>query len=392
MTTNRLSDLRRVRCLVAGAVLGLSALAAQAQTQTQTQTQPQQQQQQQPQQQQQQQQAERPQAPTVETAAYVTNQDGDISVIDLTTLVVTGTLPAHGKGPRGVGVTDDGKWLVVANREDGGISVIDRASGRLVRKVKVGANPEFVRVRDRLAFVSYEPSSTGGPPPKPGAQPPAHEEEDDDEPKEPARIAIVDLDRGELVRSITGGLETEGIEFSTDGRHILVTNEEDDTVTVHDIASGELVTTIDTAPHGKRPRGIKRSPDGKRYVATLEFGNAFIVIGPDYRVQQTVKTGAYPYGVAFDREGKRLYVASARAEALQVYKTDDWSHVKDVPTGKRCWHFSFTPDDRRILVACGRSHEVVVIDVETLEPVKRIGDLKLPWGVVTYPKSMGSLE
>ncbi len=325
--------------------------------------------------------------------AYVSNQGGDVSVIDLATMKVTGTIDAYGEEPRGIGVTADGRWLVVANREGGRIAIIDRASGKLVRHVAIGKNPEFVRVRGKLAFVSFEPTSTGKPPPKPGspeaARQAAEAEADDDKNELPARVAIVDLERGKLLRSIKGGMETEGIEFSTDGKHILVTNEEDDTVTVHNIASGKLVKTIKT---GDRPRGIKRAPDGKHYVATIEHGNEFVVIDAKYKVVKTVKTGEYPYGVAFDRSGERLFVANGRSKTLQVFDTKTWAPIKEVPTGNRCWHFSFTPDDKQILVACGRSDEVVVIDAATLEPTQRITGKTLPWGVVTYPKSMGSLD
>ena len=52
--------------------------------------------------------------------------------------------------------------------------------------------------------------------------------------------------------------------------------------------------------------------------------------------------------------------------------------MQDVPVGQRCWHFSFTPDDQHILLACGRSNEVVVIDAATLQPIKRIADKQLP--------------
>ena len=326
-------------------------------------------------------------AAAADGTAYVSNQQGDVSVIDLSNWQVTGTIPSYGGEPRGIGLTADGKWLVVANRADGGIAVIDRASGKLVRKVAIGENPEFVRVRGHLAFVSYEPASTGKPPPA-GGEP----DKDDDKKHEPARVAVVDLDKGRVVRAITGGLETEGIEFAADGKHILVTNEEDENITVHEIATGKRIKTIATESHGKRPRGIKMAPDGQHYVATLEFGNAFIVLGPDYAVQQTVKTAESPYGVAFDRAGARLFVAAAKAEVLQVFDARTWAHVKDVPTGKRCWHFSFTPDERHLLVACGRSNEVVVVDAQKLEVVERIADKKLPWGIVTYPKSLGSLD
>jgi YVTN family beta-propeller protein len=187
-------------------------------------------------------------------------------------------------------------------------------------------------------------------------------------------------------------METEGIEFAADGKHIIVTNEADNDITVHEIATGKLVKTIDTKPWGNRPRGIKMAPDGKSYVATLEFSNALIVLDDKYDVVKSVKTAESPYGVAFDRAGDRLFVAAAKSKVLQVFDARTYAPVKDVPTGNRCWHFSFTPDDQHILLACGRSNEVVVIDAKTLEPVKRIADKQLPWGIVTYPKSVGSLD
>ncbi len=341
------------------------------------------------------------QAPGAEPAsakAYVSNQNGDIGVIDLATLETTSSVSAYGKEPRGIGITADGKLLVVANREGGRIAVIDRASGQLLRHVAVGENPEFVRVRGHLAFVTCEPSASSGPPgaPASAARPnegaPSGAAKEDDDSHEPAHIAVVDLDTGRLVRSITGGLETEGIEFSADGRHLLVTNEADNNVSVHDIASGKLLRKIDLKPWGTRPRGIKIAPDGKRYVVTLEFSNAFVVIDANDRVVKTVKTGEAPYGIAFDHAGKRLFVAAARSKTLQVFDATTFAPIKDIPTGARCWHFSFTPDDRNILVACGRSSEIVVIDANTLEPVKRIADTQLPWGIVTYPKSAGSVD
>jgi DNA-binding beta-propeller fold protein YncE len=324
--------------------------------------------------------------------AYVSNQNGDIGVIDLGSMAQTASVSAYGKEPRGIGVTADGKLLVVANREGGRVAVIDRASGKLLRHVAVGDNPEFVRVRGHLAFVTCEPSSTAGPPGAPSSAPAASAAAGDDDAHEPAHIAVVDLDSGRLVRSITGGLETEGIEFSADGKRLLVTNEADNNVSVHDIATGKLLRKIDLKASGTRPRGIKIAPDGEHYVVTLEFSNVFVVIDESGRVVQSVKTGEAPYGVAFDRAGKRLFVAAARSKTLQVFDAATFAPIKDVATGARCWHFSFTPDDRAILVACGRSNEIVVVDADTLEPVKRIADTQLPWGIVTYPKSAGSVD
>lgn len=325
--------------------------------------------------------------------AYVSNQNGELSVIDLATMEVTGEFSSPGKEPRGLGVTADGKLLVTANRADGNISVIDRASGKLLRSIVIGKNPEFVRTRGHMAFVSFEPSSDGKPPPKPGSpEALAAAKGKDDDDQSPAYVAVVDLKAGKVLRRIKGGLETEGIEFSADGKHILVTNEEDNNVTVHSIANGRRVQAIDTKPYGDRPRGIKRAPDGKSYVASIEHGNTLVVIDSQYKIVKAVPTGDTPYGLAFDRSGERLFVANAKSKTLQVFNARTYEEIKSVPTGERCWHFSFTPDDKQILIACGRSNEVVVIDAATLEPTKRIADKKLPWGIVTYPKSVGSLD
>ena len=320
--------------------------------------------------------------------AYVSNQDGGVTVIDLDRMEAVSNIDIQAKSPRGIAVTPDGKYLITANKDDDNISVIDRVSGQLIRHIAVGKNPEFVRVYKNLVFVSTEPSSKGGPPPKPGEA----VKEDSDDDKVPAIIAVVDLNKGKKVRQIVGGPETEGVEFSKDGKKIIITNEADNTITIHNFATGKLLKTISTKEFGDRPRGVKVSPDGTYYVVTLEYGNKFMVLDKSFKVTRTVDTGLAPYGVSFDRKGERIFIASSKEKALQVYDAKTFEKIKDISTGNRCWHFSFTPDDKQILLACGKSQALMVIDTESLEKTKEISDTEMPWGVVTYPKSMGSLD
>lgn len=322
--------------------------------------------------------------------AYITSQDGDIAVLSLDTLSMAETIHADGKGPRGLGVTSDGKYLVTANRDGGDISVIDLATKKVIKHIAIGQNPEFVRVRGDYAYVSFEPSSKGGPPPKPGE--PEKKEDADDEKMVPAKISIVDLKKFEVVGEVTSGPETEGIEFTPDGKAMLVTNEADNTVTVHELPGGKLLKTIDTHTLGDRPRGVKVSPDGGNYVVTLEFGDKVLVLDKNFEPIKTFATGKSPYGIAFDRSGKRLFVATSKSKELQVYDGKTFEPIKNIPTRDRCWHFSFTPDDSKIVVACGRSNNVLVFDATSYELLKEFPVKDMPWGVVTYPKAMGSLD
>ena len=339
--------------------------------------------------------------------AFITSQEGGITVIDLNSMEVTEQIEVGAGYPRGIGVTADGKHLITANKTDANLSKINYDT-KEVETIDVGINPEFVRVYKNEVFVSTEPSSTGKPPAK-GEMHHEEDDDDDDDDRTPAKVAVVDLDQNKKVREITAGPETEGIEFSEDGSKIIVTNEADNTITIHDFNSGDIVKTIDAAPYGLRPRGIKVSPNGQFYVATLEFSDNFIVLDKNFEYVQTVKTkhnvdendkhtGNSPYGVSFSPSGDKLYVAASggrgNRSSLEVYDGKTFEKINRVKTGegRRCWHFTFTPDSKDILLACGRSDEVLVIDAESLKIKKRIPVAGIPWGIVTYPKSMGSLD
>ena len=331
--------------------------------------------------------------------AYVTSETAGVGVIDLDQMTLTKTFAVGDDGPRGLSLTDDGKRLLVANKKTADLSEIDTATGKVVRRAKIGQNPEFVRVYRGYAYVTYEPGESGGPP-KGAEGPPgasgapggAAGKDDDDANSPPAEIAIVDLKTLRVIRSVKSGHETEGVEFSADGKELLVTNEGDDTVSVYHAGTGKPMRSI-KLDHGSRPRGIKRSPNGKQYVVTLENTNKFVVLDArSLKPIKTVDTKMGPYGIAFDPSGKRLLVAAARGKTLQVFDATSYDHISDVPVGQRCWHFSFTPDGSKVLLACGRSNAVYVLDGSSYQTVKQIEGLPLPWGVVTYPRSSGSIE
>jgi len=321
--------------------------------------------------------------------AYVSNQEGAVTVIDVGTMEIKGTLDIAAKGPRGIGVTADGKWLVTANKDNSNISVVDTASGKLVKQIPIGKNPEFVRVFGNIAYVTFEPSFQAGTIPQKTSK---DKKESEDEDKVPGHVAIVDLTTGKITLDIVGKPETEGVEISKDGKLLVITNESDNSISVLDINSGKLLKNISLAKYGDRPRGIKSSPDGSMYVTTLEFSNKLIVLNDQFETIKEVETGKTPYGVSFDQQGKRIFVAENKEKVLQVFDAQTWLKIKDIPTGDRCWHFTFTPDNQQILVACGRSNEIVVIDANRLEVTKRISNTGMPWGIVAYPKSMGSLD
>ncbi len=324
--------------------------------------------------------------------AYITNQKGNVLVMSLDDFSIVDEIDV-GKGNRGLGITEDGQKLIVAVKSSNDLAIINTENKKIEKRIAIGENPEFVRINGNNAFVSFEPAALGGPPPKPGSKKALDlkiKREIEDE--EPARIAIVDIKNGIKTSEIVGGMETEGIEFSFNNSEIVVTNEADENLSVHNIKSGKLLKKIETLSYGNRPRGIKRAPRGDFYLATLEYGNKLIKLNKNYEIIKVVDTGFVPYGIAFSSDGKQAFVALSAGKSIQVFDTETMQPIREIATGDRCWHFSFTPDIKHIISACGRSDEILVIETKTGKLVKKVASTGMPWGVVTFPKSAGTLD
>ena len=317
--------------------------------------------------------------------AYVTEEEGGISVIDLNTLKVIRRVQPSDIAPRGLAVTFDGKYVITSNKNTSDLAVFSTSPLSLVKRIHIGDSPEFIRINpagNRL-FATFEPSSGGNPAQK------ANSADDDNGP--PAQIASFHVGDWAPGPVSTAGQETEGIEFSRDGKLMLVANESQETIGVFAEGTGAHLRDVDLKSYGIRPRGVRVSPQGNSYAVTMETSGTLLTMDQNFNVIKAVPTAAKPYGLSFDRAGKRIFVSAALAGKLQVFSADSLQLLAEVPTGKRCWHFTFTPDDSKILLACGRSNNLVVIDANSYKPVGTLEGLKMPWGIVTYPRSYGSL-
>jgi len=320
--------------------------------------------------------------------AYVSEEDGGVSMIDLNSLKVVRRVHPSEVAPRGLAVTFDGKYVITSNKNTSDVAIFSTPRLNLVKRLHVGDSPEFVKIDpagDRL-FATFEPGSQGGPP---GAANANASSDDDNEP--PAQIATFHVGDWAPGPVSTAGQETEGMEFSRDGKLMLVANESQETIGIFAAPTGTHLRDIDLKAYGIRPRGVKVSPQGTAYAVTMETSGTLLTMDQNFNVLKSVPTAAKPYGLAFDRAGKRIFVSAALAGKLQVFSADSLQLLAEVPTGQRCWHFTFTPDDSRILLACGRSNNIVVVDANSYKKIQSIEGFTLPWGIVTYPRSYGSL-
>jgi YVTN family beta-propeller protein len=160
---------------------------------------------------------------------------------------------------------------------------------------------------------------------------------------------------------------------------ILVTNERSGTLSVIDGASRTLIATV---PLGKRPRGLKLSPDHKLLYVALS-GSPIAGPGVDASKLPPADKGADGIGVvdlttlklvkvlrgisdpeqlAVSADGKRLYVASEDTGRGIVIDAVTGQTLASLAVGGEPEGVTLSPDGRFVYMTSEEDHQVAVID------------------------------
>ena len=163
---------------------------------------------------------------------------------------------------------------------------------------------------------------------------------------------------------------------------VLVTNERSGTLTVVD---GKTRTVVATVPLGKRPRGLKTSPDGKLLYVALS-GSPIAGPGVDESKLPPPDKGADGIGVvdlstlklvkvlrgvsdpeqlAVSADGKRLYVASEDTGQAFVLDASDGRILTKLAVGGEPEGVTLSPGGRHVYVTSEEDHHIAVIDTAT---------------------------
>jgi len=163
---------------------------------------------------------------------------------------------------------------------------------------------------------------------------------------------------------------------------VLVTNERSGTLSVIDGASRKVTATVAL---GKRPRGLKTSPDGKLLYVALS-GSPIAGPGVDESKLPPPDKGADGIGVvdlatlklvkvlrgvsdpeqlAVSRDGRRLYVASEDTGQGIVLDAGDGHEIAKLPVGGEPEGVTLSPNGRHVYMSSEAEHHVAVIDAAT---------------------------
>lgn len=317
--------------------------------------------------------------PPVARAAhvYVSNEDGEsVSVLDADTGATVASVPV-GKRPRGIKLSHDGSLVYVAVS---GVpkcppSVPDEECAKLKRDLQADGVAVIETASLRLVRLL-----------KAGSDPEQFDVSADGKRlfisnEDAATLSVLDIATGAIETSVPVGHEPEGVRVSPNGRWVVVTNETGNSVTVVDAKSFAVLHTLSV---GQRPRDVAFTPDSATIYISGEFASSVYRAavpggGPVERLLQLRKDDR-PMGIVLDAQRKRLYVSTGRGGTVAVIALDG-KLLKEIPVGKRPWGLALAPDGRRLYTANGPSNDVSIIDTVSLSVVKTVAVGGSPWGV-----------
>jgi PQQ-dependent catabolism-associated beta-propeller protein len=204
-------------------------------------------------------------------------------------------------------------------------------------------------------------------------------------------VSIIDIAGQRVVDQIQVGVEPEGMGVSPDGKYVVNTSETTNMAHVIDIAQKKIVANVLVDP---RPRVVVWKKDASQFWVSAEIGGTVSVIDAttfkelkkiSFAVAGLNQEAIQGEGIAFTPDEKTAFVALGPANRVAVVDAQTYE-VKDyILVGQRVWNITMDSTGARLYSANGLSNDVTVIDVASLQPIKSIPVGDEPWGAAIRP-------
>lgn len=177
-----------------------------------------------------------------------------------------------------------------------------------------------------------------------------------------------------LQKTIVTGTGAHGVDRSPNGALLFVTNTGEQTVTIIESRSGEILKHISV---DSIPSVVSVTPDGKKAYVAHVSGSLSVIDMATYEVVKKISNVKGAIVLAMSQDGKKLYVARGFENKVAVVDTPTDRVIKNINAGKDAHSVWLTPDGKQVWVVNRLGNSISVIDVETdkiVRTIKNIGD------------------
>ena len=255
--------------------------------------------------------------------------------------------------------TSAGGLLLVANKGDRSLGIIDPAAGRMVANIPVNGvtGHEVVASPDgRRAFVPVFGNSGVG---RPGT--------------DGRTIAVIDIPARRLVSEIDlgRGLRPHCPLIGPRDGLLYVTTEIANTVTVIDPATLKVLAEIPTGAAESHMLAI--APDNRRaYTANVGPGSVSVLDLRARKLVTVIPVAEIVQRISISPDGKHVFTSDQRTPRLAVIDTASNQVSGWIPLPSTGYGTAPTPDGRWLVVAMPRANQVAVVDLRSRSVVHRI--------------------
>jgi len=279
-------------------------------------------------------------------------EENSLAIVDPASGNVVARMPT-GDGPHEVAVSDDGKLAFVANygtatAPGNTLSVIDLVGQKEVRKVDLsplgrphglavaGGKVYFTAEANRIVG-RYDPAANKIDWMVGTGQATTHMVIAGKVPDQlfTANIgsdSICVIEKG-VVTTIPVGKGPEALDISPDGRELWTAHSRDGGLSIIYIATKKVIATL--ALETRRSNRLKFTPDGKRVLITdLDAGDLLVLDAGTRTVTHRLKLGKTPEGILMAKDGSRAYVCVAGDNQIAVVDLKTLEVTGHLTTGK----------------------------------------------------------
>ena len=179
-------------------------------------------------------------------------------------------------------------------------------------------------------------------------------------------ISVIDGSTHEIIRTILVGERPRDMQWTNNKSRLLIATSGSDHIEILDVKNLEIVGIIEA---GEDPELFDLDPSGTILVASNEDDNELTVSDPSTgEILRTIENvGIEPEGVTFNNDGSLVFVTSEVTNTVIV--VDPWSGniLDEALVGSRPRRGIFTPDGAEYWVTNELGGTVSIIDTETLE-------------------------
>ena len=247
--------------------------------------------------------------------------------------------------------------LLVANKSDDTVNLVDLKTGETVTTLDTGEGPhEAVSSPDGKTWVVSNYGKQGAP----GSSLAIYT-------RKGKAWTIDTMDLGEHTRP-------HGLAWLPQG-HVAVTTEGSKHLLVVDPAARTVVREIVTGQEISHMVVVTKD-GGRAFVANIGSGSVTVLDLNEGTKIKDVVTGAGAEGIAITPDGKEVWVSNRAADTVTVIDSKTLDVLAEIPCKGFPIRVAVTPDGKRVLVSCARSGEVAVLDrAERKELLRRKLDL-----------------